>query len=176
MKFTETKLKGAYIIELEPIRDKRGFFARTWNKDEMHARGLETELVQGNISFNMYTGTLRGMHYQAAPHQETKLVRVTNGAIYDCIIDLRRESPTYKQWTGIELTRDNYRTFYVPKGCAHGYITLCEGAEVIYWVSAQYEPAAERGIRWDDPQFGIQWPVQMKYISEKDANRPDYKE
>lgn len=176
MKFTETKLRGAYIIDCEPITDDRGFFARTWSKDAMAAKGLNTDLVQGNMSLSKHKGTVRGMHYQAAPHQETKLVRVTHGAIFDVIIDLRSDSVTYKQWIGVELTRENYRSLFVPEGFAHGFITLTDDVEVAYWVTASYERTAERGVRWNDPQFGIKWPVEMKYISEKDSIIPDYKE
>lgn len=176
MKFTQTKLSGAHIIDLEKLEDDRGFFARTWSNDEMKALRLKTDLVQGNMSLSRHAGTLRGMHYQAAPYQETKLVRVTHGAIYDVIIDLRQDSATYKQWTGVELTRENYRSLFVPEGFAHGFITLTDDAEVAYWVTARYEPTAERGVRWNDPQFGIKWPVEMKYISEKDAKIADYKD
>lgn len=174
MKFAETKLKGAYIIDPEKLEDDRGFFARTWSTDEMAALGLNAGLVQGNMSLSAHTGTLRGMHYQAAPYQETKLIRVTHGAIYDVIIDLRQDSTTYKRWIGVELTRDNYRSLYVPEGFAHGFITLTDDAEVAYWVTARYEPSAERGIRWNDPAFGIKWPIKVKYISEKDANIGDF--
>lgn len=174
MKFTQTKLSGAYIIDLDRKEDSRGFFSRTWSADILKTMDLNTALVQGNMSVSRYKGTVRGMHYQAAPHRETKLIRVTHGAIYDVIIDLRPDSPTYKQWIGVELTRENYRSLYVPEGFAHGFITLEDDTEVAYWVTAAYEPTAERGVRWNDPQFGIQWPVEMKYISEKDAAIKDF--
>lgn len=174
MIFTETKLAGAYIVDFSPRSDDRGFFARTWDKDLFAANGLKADLVQGNMSLSKHKGTLRGMHYQAAPHQETKLVRVTHGAIYDVIIDLRPESATYKQWIGVELSRENYRSLFVPEGFAHGFVTLTDDVEAAYWVTARYEATAERGVRYNDPAFNIEWPVEVKYISEKDKAIGDY--
>lgn len=175
MIFKETNLRGAFVIELEKRVDERGFFARAWCRKEFEANGLDTNLVQSNLSFSRKAGTLRGMHYQAAPFEETKLVRCIRGAIYDVIIDLRQDSPTYKQWIAVELTEDNYRMLYVPKGFAHGFQTLVDNVEVFYHVTQFYTPGAERGIRWNDPQFGIKWPeVQNRIISEKDRSWPDY--
>ncbi len=175
MIFRETELKGAFIIELEKLEDARGFFARAWCQKEFEAHGLTARLVQCNLSFNKKRGTLRGMHYQAAPYEEVKLVRCTRGAVYDVIIDLRPESPTYKQWLGVELTADNYKMLYVPEGFAHGYQTLTDDAEVFYQVSQFYTPASERGVRWDDPAFGIEWPeTDTRIISDKDESWPDY--
>lgn len=174
MIFTETKLPGAYLIDIEKREDQRGFFARAWCQQEFEAHGLVPRVVQTNISFNKCQGTLRGMHYQAAPYAETKLVRCTRGAIYDVIIDLRPDSPTYKQWLGVELTAENYRMLYVPEGFAHGFQTLADNVEVTYQVSQFYTPQAEGGLRYNDPAFGIEWPVQVQVISDKDQNWPDF--
>jgi len=174
MLFTETKLKGAYIIDIEKLEDTRGFFARGWCQKEFEAYGLMTHVVQANISFNKQRGTLRGMHYQVAPHAEAKVMRCTRGAIYDVIIDLRPDSPTYKQWMGVELTGDNYSMLYVPEGFAHGFQTLEDNTEVIYQVSEFYTPGAERGVRYDDPTFGITWPQAVRVISDKDKSWLDY--
>ncbi|MBW2342002.1 MAG: dTDP-4-dehydrorhamnose 3,5-epimerase [Deltaproteobacteria bacterium] len=169
MKFTETKLKGAFIIEPEKLEDDRGFFARAWCKKEFESHGLNPSLVQSNISFNRKKGTLRGLHYQVAPYEEAKLVRCTKGAIYDVIVDLRPSSKTCKQWVAAELTESNYKMVYVPEGFAHGYQTLEDNAEVFYHVSQFYHPDSERGLRWDDPSLGIEWPLPVKTISKKDA-------
>ncbi len=175
MIFKETNLKGAFVIELEKREDERGFFARTWCKKEFEANGLEIGLVQANLSLSRKAGTLRGMHYQAAPYEETKLVRCTKGALYDVIIDLRPNSHTYKQWFAVELTENNYKMLYVPKGFAHGFQTLVDNVEVFYFVTQFYSPSAERCVRWNDPHFGIKWPdVNVRTISEKDKNWPDY--
>lgn len=174
MIFKETRLQGAYIVELEKRGDDRGFFARTFCQQEFNDHGLISDIVQTNLSLSKSKGTLRGMHYQAAPHQETKLVRCTSGALYDVIIDLRKDSSTYRQWIGVELTADNYRMLYVPRDFAHGFMTLKDNTEVTYEVSEFYTPAAERGIRWNDPLFGITWPEEIREISDKDANWPDY--
>lgn len=170
MIFKETKLKGAYIIEIEPIDDERGFFARSWCKEEFKQRGLNCNLVQCNISFNKKSGTLRGMHYQIAPYEEDKLVRCTSGAIYDVIIDLRPKSETFKQWISIELTAENRKMLYVPKGFAHGFQTLEDNAEVFYQMSEFYHHGHATGIRWDDESFKIEWPIEEKIISDKDKN------
>ncbi len=175
MIFCETHLKGAYVIDLEKIGDPRGFFARGWCRREFAEQGLNPQVVQSNVSFNRVEGTLRGMHYQVAPFEETKLVRCTRGAIYDVIIDLRPESPTYMQWFGVELTADNYTMLYVPENFAHGFQTLTDQAEVIYHVSQFYAPQAERGVRYDDPAFGIEWPQAVRVISDKDKGWPDYR-
>jgi len=175
MILTETKLKGAFLIEIEKIVDDRGFFARAWCKNEFEKHGLQTELVQANIAFSSKKSTLRGLHYQVDPYQEAKLVRCIKGAIFDAIIDLRPDSPTYKQWISVELTEDNCKTLYVPEDFAHGYLTLRDNTEVFYQVSQFYYPESERGIRWDDPAFGIRWPqTQDLVISEKDKNWPDF--
>lgn len=174
MKFTETKLPGAYVIELEPFTDHRGFFARSWCHNEFEAQGLTTRVAQANISFNHKKGTLRGMHYQLPPHGEVKIIRCTRGALYDVIIDLRADSPTYKQWFGIELTADNHKMFYVPENFAHGFITLEDNTEATYQVSEFYTPGAERGLRWNDPVFDITWPTAVTVISDKDANWADF--
>lgn len=174
MIFTETKLRGAFIIETEPIRDSRGFFARAWCKKEFEEHGLKSSLVQANITFSREKGTLRGMHYQAAPYQEAKVVRCITGAVFDVIIDLRQDSPTYREWIGTELTEDNCRMLYVPEDFAHGYQTLADNTAVFYQVSQFYCPQSERGIRWNDPALGITWPpAQHLVISEKDKKWPD---
>ncbi len=158
MIFKETKLKGAFTIDLERIEDNRGFFARAWCKREFEAHGLNSRLVQCNLSFNRFRDTIRGMHYQGSPHEEEKLVRCTRGAIFDVIIDLRLGSETYLKWIGVELTAENRKMLYVPKKFAHGYQTLEDNSEVLYQVSQFYSPGAERGVRWDDPTFAIEWP------------------
>lgn len=174
MKFTETKLKGAFVVEIEKLSDDRGFFARSWCQKEFEAHGLIPEVVQANVSYNRKKGTLRGMHYQVAPYQECKLIRCTRGAIYDVIIDLRLESPTYRQWTGVELTADNYTMFFVPEDFAHGFQTLTDETEITYQVSQFYMPGSEKGIRFDDPSFDIQWPLDVTIISDKDGTWPDF--
>lgn len=170
MKFIETRLKGAFIIEPELIEDERGFFARTWCKKEFDARGLNSNLVQCNISFNRKKGTLRGMHYQVKPHAETKLVRCSSGSIYDVIIDLRRESPTYKKWFSVELSAHNRKALYIPEDFAHGFQTLEDNTEIFYQMSEFFHPESARGARWNDPEFGIEWPdATERIISPKDA-------
>ena len=168
MIFIETKLKGAYIIEMEPIEDERGFFARAWCKSEFKTHGLNSDLVQCDISFNKKRGTLRGMHYQCTPYEEAKLIRCLRGAIYDVIIDLRSESKTYKQWSAIELTAENRKMIYVPEGFAHGFQTLDENTEVFYQMTEFYHGECARGVRWDDKEFEIKWIVKEKIMSEKD--------
>lgn len=175
MIFAETDLAGAFIIDLEQLEDERGFFARAWCQSEFSEHGLQTRVVQCNLSYNRRRGTLRGMHFQVAPSEEAKLIRCTRGAFYDVIIDIRPHSPTYMKWVGVELTADNRRMLYVPEGFAHGYQTLQDDTEAFYQVSEFYTPEAERGIRWNDPRFGIQWPpVGERIISEKDANWQDF--
>ncbi|MDN5203117.1 dTDP-4-dehydrorhamnose 3,5-epimerase [Fulvivirgaceae bacterium BMA10] len=176
MKFTETKLKGAFIIELDQLKDERGFFARSWCKKEMEDHGLNANVVQSNVSYNIEKGTLRGLHYQKDPYQETKLVRCTRGALYDVIIDLRKDSPTYMEWIGVELTAENYKMLYVPQDFGHGFITLEDQTEATYQVTQFYTPGAEGGIRWDDPAFNIEWPISPKVVSDKDQSHPDYQE
>ncbi len=173
MNFHETKLKGAFVIELERKEDERGFFARAWCQKEFEAHGLNRNLVQANVSYNRKRGTLRGLHYQVAPHEEAKLVRCFRGAIYDVIVDLRPDSPTYLRWIGVELTAENRCMLYVPEGFAHGFQTLEDDTEVFYQVSQFYTPGAERGVRWDDPTFAIEWPAaKRRVISVKDQNWP----
>ena len=172
MKFTETRLKGVFIIEPERLEDERGFFARTFCHKEFEAHGLNPKLVQCNISYNKHNGTLRGMHYQVAPMAEAKLVSCTRGAIYDVIIDLRPESPTYCQWLAEELNAENRKMIYIPEGFAHGFQTLDDDTEVFYQMSEFFSPEHARGVRWDDPAFGIKWLLNTKVISEKDENYP----
>jgi len=171
--FAETKLKDAHIIEIEKMEDTRGFFARSWCRKEFDRHGLVSTVVQANISWNKKRGTLRGMHYQVAPYEEVKLVRCSRGSIYDVIIDLRKDSATYKEWLGVELTADEYKLLYVPGGFAHGFQTLEDDTEVVYQVSQFYTPGAEAGLRWDDPAFNINWPLEVQVISDKDRNWPD---
>ena len=172
MIFRETTLKGAFVIEMERFEDKRGFFARAWCQKEVEANGLVSRVVQTNISFNKKRGTLRGMHYQVAPYEQIKLVRCTRGAIYDVVIDLRPDSPTFRKWTGVELTAENYTMLYVPENFAHGFQTLEDNTEVTYQVSQFYSPESERGVRYDDPVFQVEWPFQVEVISEKDIAWP----
>jgi dTDP-4-dehydrorhamnose 3,5-epimerase len=174
MKFIETGLQGAVIVEIEKLQDQRGFFARSWCKREFEQYGLDASLVQANVSYNHRKGTLRGMHFQVEPHGETKLVRCTQGAIYDVIIDLRQDSPTYRKWVGVELTADNFRMLFVPKMFAHGFQTLAEESVVTYQVGQFYTPGSERGIRFDDPAFQIQWPLEVSVISDKDKSWPAF--
>lgn len=174
MIFTETPLGGAFMVEPERIHDERGFFARTWCRREFEARGLSPCFAQCNLSFNDKAGTLRGMHFQAAPHAEAKLIRCTRGSIHDVIIDLRPDSPTFKRHFGATLTFENHRMLYVPEGFAHGFFTLEDGTEVFYQMSDFYEPSCAQGVRWDDPNFGIRWPGEVRVISEKDRSYPDF--
>lgn len=176
MTFTETKLKDAYIIDVKKLEDERGFFGRSYCQREFAAMGLNTNAVQANISYNKKKGTLRGLHMQLRPFGETKTIRCTRGALYDVIVDLRPESPTFKQWIGVELTADSYRMLYVPEGFGHSFITLEDATEATYQVTGFYTPKAERGFRWDDPAFNIQWPVQPLVISEKDRSWPLFTE
>lgn len=174
MVIKNTDIKDACIIEIDKKEDDRGFFSRAWCAKEFRAHGLNTNLVQANVSFNRKRGTLRGMHYQVAPHEEVKLVRCTQGSICDVIIDLRKESSTYEQWVAVELTADNHRMLYVPEGCAHGFQSLEDDTEVFYLVSEFYSVEAERGVRWDDPAFGVRWPIDVTNISDKDKSWPDF--
>lgn len=175
MKFTPTSLPGAYIIDIEPLPDERGFFARSWCRREFEQHGLDPDLVQCSVSFNVKRGTLRGMHYQGKPHEETKVVRCTYGAIYDVIIDLRPDSPTFKKWTGVELSAENRRMIYVPHGFAHGFQSLVDNTEVFYQVSRFYAPDFAKSVRWNDPAFGIVWPpAEERVISERDRAYSDF--
>ena len=174
MRFTPLPLPGAYVLDLEPLTDERGFFARTFCRDEFRAHGLNPELVQCSVSYNLRGGTLRGMHYQAAPDAEAKLVRCTRGAIYDVLLDLRPNSPTYLQWTAVELTAANRSLAYIPEGLAHGFQTLEDDTEVFYQMSHPYVPGAARGVRWNDPAFAIDWPLAERILSAKDQAYPDF--
>lgn len=174
MRFTPLTLPGAYLLDIEPLHDERGFFARTFCREEFLAHGLSPELVQCSVSYNLRRGTLRGMHYQAEPDAEAKLVRCTRGAIYDVLLDLRPASPTYLQWTAVELTAANRRMVYIPDGLAHGFQTLEDDTEVFYQMSHPYVPGAARGVRWDDPAFAIHWPPAERIISPKDLTYPDF--
>ncbi len=174
MIFAETKLSGAYLVDLTPHYDERGFFSRSYCQREFSDRGLNPNVAQCNISYNQKRGTLRGMHLQEAPFAEAKLVRVTRGSIYDVIIDMRAGSPTYLQWLGVELTAANRRALYVPEEFAHGFITLEDDTEVFYQMSEFFAPECARSYRWDDPAFGIAWPITVAVISDKDAAIPDF--
>ena len=174
MIFTETRLKGAFLIALEKITDRRGFFARTWCEREFAEHGLNPKLMQANLSLSTVRHTLRGMHYQAAPFAEAKLVRCTAGAIYDVIIDLRPESETFRQWLGVTLNAESGNMLYVPEGFAHGFLTLANDTGVFYQMSERYSAEHARGVRWNDPAFGIQWPGEIALISDKDSQFPDF--
>jgi dTDP-4-dehydrorhamnose 3,5-epimerase len=176
MRFIPTHLAGAYLIVPEQLSDERGFFARTWCQNEFADKGLNQNLVQCNISYNKERGTLRGMHYQKAPRAEAKLVRCTQGAVYDVIIDLRSDSNTFTQWYGAELTAANRKALYVPEGFAHGFITLQDDTEVLYQMSEFFHAEYAAGARWNDPEFSIQWPIEVKVISERDQNYQDFKQ
>jgi dTDP-4-dehydrorhamnose 3,5-epimerase len=176
MDFIATELEGAYVIELSRIGDERGFFARAFCSESFARQGLAAAFVQCNVAFNKHEGTLRGMHYQRQPHAEVKLVRCTRGAVFDVIIDLRPQSPTFTRWIGVDLTEDNQRMLYVPEGFAHGYQTLTDSSEIFYQVSRPYAPTHEAGVRWDDPVFGIRWPdTPRRIISPKDQGWPDFR-
>lgn len=174
MKFTPTPLAGAYLVDLEKRGDDRGFFARVFCEREFAEVDLPANYVQVNNSLSADKGTLRGMHYQLAPHAETKVVRCVRGALWDCILDLRPDSPTFKQWFGAELSAENRTMMVVPKGFAHGFITLTDDAEAFYFVDEFYAPEHERGVRWNDPEFGIEWPIEPVVLSDKDANQLDF--
>lgn len=172
MKFIETSLTDLYVVDLEPIEDARGFFARSYCVSEFQAHGFEPTVAQCNISFNEKAATLRGLHFQAAPHEEAKLVRCTRGAIYDVAIDIRPGSQTYLKWFAAELSADNRRSLFIPRGFAHGFQTLTDKSEVSYLMSESYHPESARGMRWDDPALAITWPLAEPIISDKDRNYP----
>ena len=175
MRFVPLELTGAHLIELERYEDERGFFARTWCHDELTEQGLTVEVAQCSISRNTRAGTLRGMHFQRPPYEEVKIVRCTRGAIFDVIIDLRVGSPSHGDWLGVELTEELGTALYIPKGFAHGFQTMVDGAEVLYMISTSYVPEASAGVRWDDPAFAIDWPASPeRTISERDLAWPDY--
>lgn len=172
MKFLPTPLAGAYVVEIEPREDERGFFARSFCQEEFEKLGLNPCIAQTNVSYNKRRGTLRGMHYQAAPHAEAKLVRCTQGAMWDAIIDLRPDSPSFKRWHAVELSAANRRALYVPEGFAQGFQTLADETEVLYLMSQFYRPDAARGVRWDDPALAIDWPVADPQMSDRDRSLP----
>jgi dTDP-4-dehydrorhamnose 3,5-epimerase len=172
--FESMHIPGAFVVKPEMISDERGFFARSWCRREFGEHGLNTRLVQCNISQSRERGTLRGMHYQVSPHEEAKLVRCTRGSIYDVVLDLRRESPTYKEHDSVILSAANHYMAYVPEGCAHGFITLEDDVEVFYQMSEFYVPEAQRGVRFDDPAFGIEWPEPVRVIAPRDAGYQDF--
>jgi dTDP-4-dehydrorhamnose 3,5-epimerase len=174
MIFTETKLKGAWVIEIKKLEDDRGFFGRSWCRNEFEEHGLNGNICQINTSLTLNKGTIRGMHYQIDPYQETKFIRCTRGRIYDVIVDLRPASPTFMQWIGNELSADDYKMVYVPENFAHGFVSLEDYSEVYYPVTQFYAPGAERGIKWNDPALNIKWPVEVKIVSEKDSTHPDF--
>ncbi len=174
MIFTETKLKGAFIIEIQKLEDERGFFGRAWCQKEFEAHGLNPNMCQINTSYTKKKGTIRGLHYQIDPYQEAKFIRCTRGRIFDIMIDLRPDSPTFMQWIGNELSSDGYKMVYVPENFAHGILSLEDNSEVYYPVTQFYTPGAERGIRWNDPAFDIKWPIEVEIVSEKDNSHPDF--
>ncbi len=174
MNFTASRIPGAWIIDIAAIHDPRGFFAMTWLPGEFRKHRIEPALAQCNLAFNHKRGTLRGMHFQAAPHAQAKIIRCTRGGLLDVIVDLRPESPAYRQWDAVELTAENHRMLYMPEGVAHGYLTLTDGAEAYYHASTPWQPSAESGVRWNDPAFAIAWPFAPVMISDKDAAWPDY--
>ena len=174
MIWRETELAGAFVVESEPIEDERGWFARIYDEGELEQNGLATRFAQGSLAYNKERGTLRGMHYQADPHAEAKLVRCISGAVHDVIVDLRPASPTFKRWVAVELIAASGRMLYVPEGLAHGYLTLENESETLYLISAPYAPEAARGVRWDDPALGIAWPDEPRVLSEKDKAWPDF--
>ena len=175
MKFSPGRIVGSYVIELEKRGDDRGYFARTWCEREFAEHGLNTRIAQVNVGVSTRAGTLRGMHYQIAPHAEVKVVRCSRGAIYDVALDLRPDSPTFRQWHGCELSGDSGRMLYIPEGCAHGYLTLTDDAEMLYFTSQFYAAGSARGVRHDDPAFGIEWPAPAQVESQADATWPDFK-
>jgi dTDP-4-dehydrorhamnose 3,5-epimerase len=176
MIFRETKLRGVFEIHLEPKSDERGFFARSWCQKEFESLGLNPNLVQCNVSFNPRQGTLRGIHYQAQPYPEAKVVRCTRGAVYDVVVDLRLDSPTFKDWVGVTLTATDRNMVYVPEGCGHGFLTLEDETEVFYQISEFYHSEFAQGVRWDDPSFQIVWPAQVQVISERDRTYSNFEQ
>ena len=174
MKFRKTGFEGLFVIELERLADSRGFLARSWCAREFADHGLEIAVAQCNISYNEKRGTLRGLHFQEKPFEEDKIVRCTKGLIYDVAVDLRSKSPTFRRWFAVELSEENRQAFFIPKGFAHGFQTLVDGSEVLYQMSEFYHPEAQAGVRWNDPAFGIRWPLPKAILSPKDAAFPDF--
>lgn len=173
MNFRETSVEGAYIVEPQRADDERGFFTRTFSASEFTGQGLEATVAECSVAYNRLRGTLRGLHYQRAPHEEAKLIRCTRGSVYDVAVDLRPGSRTHLRWTAVELSADNQLAFYVPPGCAHGYLTLADDSELQYQISERHVPGAAAGVRWDDPAIGIEWPATPNVISARDASYPD---
>ncbi len=175
MRVSELALPGVYLVDIERLEDERGFFARTFSRDEFAGRGLVADFAQSSVSFNMRRGTVRGMHYSVAPAPETKLVRCTGGSICDVALDLRRGSPSYRRWQAVTLSARDHRALYIPVGVAHGFQTLADDTEVLYMIDPSYVAAAARGVRWNDPAFDIAWPEPISVISDKDLGFPDYR-
>lgn len=174
MELIETKIEGVFIVELDVFDDERGFYKRLWGADELEGLGLECKLNNVGLSYNKKRGTVRGMHFQTDPFSETKLVQCVRGKIYDVVLDIRQDSKTFGEWVAEELTPQNNRAFYIPKGLAHGFQTLDDESEVLYCISEGYETQAARGIRWNDPRFGIEFPLEVSVINERDANYPNF--
>jgi dTDP-4-dehydrorhamnose 3,5-epimerase len=174
MRFVTRQIAGVYLVELDTIDDHRGFFARSFCMSEFRDRGLDPVIAQCSVSWNHKRGTLRGMHFQAAPHAEAKLVRCTRGAVYDVVVDLRPESPTYLKWDAMEINADNRTAVYIPKGCGHGFQSLCDNTEILYHMSEPHHPGASSGVRWNDPAFAIEWPIAEPILSDKDRCYPDF--
>jgi dTDP-4-dehydrorhamnose 3,5-epimerase len=174
MVFTETAIRGIFIIDLERMEDERGFFARSFCREEFRARGLKTDIAQSNVSFNRRQGTLRGMHLQVAPRAEAKLVSCARGEVHDVVVDLRPDAPTYCKWIAVRMTEDDRRALYIPEGIAHGFQTLKDDTELFYQMFISYAPECQRGVRWDDPAFGIEWPIPDPIVSERDRSYPLY--
>jgi dTDP-4-dehydrorhamnose 3,5-epimerase len=174
LRFTELSLQGAYLVEIEPRADERGFFARTFCEDEFAAAGLVSRFPQASISYNARRGTVRGMHFQAAPHEETKLVRCLAGAVHDVIVDLRPASPTYRRSIGLELSAQNRSALYIPRGVAHGFQSLADDSELLYMIDVNYVAEAARGVRWNDPFIDVSWPDPIEVIADRDASFPDW--
>ena len=175
MEFTSTAIEGVWLVTPDIFEDSRGAFVRAWMPDEFAERGLETGIAQGSLAFTRERGSIRGLHYQEAPFDEAKVIRVVAGAVFDVAVDLRPDSPTFRQWVGCELSAANRQVMYIPKGCAHGYQTLAADTEVFYFVSAPYSPPHQRGVRWNDPAFGVEWPLGApSHIHPRDANYPDF--
>jgi dTDP-4-dehydrorhamnose 3,5-epimerase len=174
MRFRSTTVEGVWVIEPERHEDERGFFARTWDRQAFAEHGLSVRVEQASVSFTRHRGTLRGMHFQLPPHEEAKLVRCTAGSIFDVAVDLRMSSPTFRSWTGVELSAENRLALYVPEGCAHGFLTLTDDVEVAYQISEPHAPDAARGVRYDDPAFAIEWPGEVALVNERDRTYPDF--
>lgn len=174
MRYLTAEIPGLMLMEADLLTDQRGFFARLFCREELSGQGLDFSLAQANLSNNRRRGTLRGLHYQKPPCAEDKIVRAVAGAVYDLVLDLRADSPAFGRWAGFELSAENRRAVLVPQGCAHGYLTLSDGAEMLYLVNASYQPGAEGGLRWNDPSFDLKWPFEPELISDKDRNWPDF--